>query len=293
VYLDSRLAKGLFTHDDLDVLVAIGQHLAIAVETARSARVEAERQELERELALTAAVQSMFFPSVKTHAARDLEVCAFHRSATQCSGDWWWIETFEDGRVHILMGDVTGHGAAPAMVTASVASAYQVLRKKNLHSELRELVPFLNEVLLELADQKFMMTLCALELDTRTNAYAAFLAGAPPLLLARENGEVDTIGGSSCPLGTREHFEVSEESGNLLPGDRLLIFSDGISEIELSGERQLGLKRLTRMLGRVAHQRPEQAIDALMRELDGLNVEKRQRDDMTLIMVGNVGKRGV
>ena len=89
VYFDSRLAKGLFTEGDSDVLMAVGNHIAVAFETARLARVEAEKRVLEKDLALTAAVQSFFLPKQHRRNVGRFELVGStgpHRSAAATGG---------------------------------------------------------------------------------------------------------------------------------------------------------------------------------------------------------------
>src|SRR5206468_2807038 len=72
VYLDSRLAKGIFTRDDVSVLGAICNHVAIAFETSRIANVELEKKAFEKDIALAATVQTLFLP--KSDTLRDEHV---------------------------------------------------------------------------------------------------------------------------------------------------------------------------------------------------------------------------
>jgi len=91
VYLDNRLEKGLRTKTDLQVLQAIASHIAIAIESARAARVELDRRALENEkallekdLELTSAVQAMFLPRT---AEIDRVILAFHRGILRLGED--------------------------------------------------------------------------------------------------------------------------------------------------------------------------------------------------------------
>ena len=86
IYLDSQVIKGLFTEDDARILCAIASQLALSLETARLARLES----LEQDLALTAAVQTLFLPKAASIRTESFELHGYYQAARRCSGDWWW-----------------------------------------------------------------------------------------------------------------------------------------------------------------------------------------------------------
>src|SRR5690606_3198545 len=81
VYLDSRLARGMFAESDLAVLVALASHIAVAQELARAAQREGEQRALERDLLLAAAVQDLILPRTTELATDTFALASFYRPA--------------------------------------------------------------------------------------------------------------------------------------------------------------------------------------------------------------------
>ncbi|HEY8207633.1 MAG TPA: protein kinase, partial [Myxococcaceae bacterium] len=239
VYLDSTLAKGMFGKQHLRVLQPICNFIAISLQTGRMARVEATQKALEKDMQLTAAVQSLFLPKEVTSKNAAVGVSGYYRPATQCGGDWWWYEPMGDKGMRVLLGDVTGHGAASAMVTASVASAFQFLRRTATGRNTAELVQELGQHLRNTTEGAYYMTLSAVELDGAAGKLRWWNAGSPPLFIRRKTGEIEVVNLPGAPLGSSGAPPGFTEV-DVAPGERILVFTDGVSELNLPNKKQLG-----------------------------------------------------
>jgi serine phosphatase RsbU (regulator of sigma subunit) len=281
LYLDSRLAKGLFTEEHLKVLVPICNHVAIALRVSESARIEAQHLALQKELALTAAVQSLFLPKEPSARVGKLDLAGVYRPAAQCAGDWWQWSREGDRALRVLVGDVTGHGAASAMVTASVATAVQVLRDRG---DDRDIPRLLGAVNLTVERTAARMTMSVLEIDLAGSMLSWWTAGAPPLFILGRDGNVEVLRGKGTLLGTTP-FSASAKQRPLASGDRLFVFTDGVYELMTPGDRQLGLRRLQTILKRT------RALDASAAATDiGVQLDDARKgipadDDITFVVV--------
>jgi ligand-binding sensor domain-containing protein len=200
---------------------------------------------VERDLALSGAVQSGFLPEYNEINSAGLQLFGFYRAADACSGDWWWHEA-AGGRHVVLVGDVTGHGPGPAMVTAAVATAFRVISGSGL-ADLKQAFELLNQVVLQVAKGNYHMTLAAIELDEITGRWVFYNAGAPPMLSLDQEGRHTVHFCAGSPLGTDDDFEVGQVSGQLAPTGRILLYSDGIPEISLPNGHVLGMRRFAQM----------------------------------------------
>jgi serine phosphatase RsbU (regulator of sigma subunit)/tetratricopeptide (TPR) repeat protein len=291
VYLDSTLAKGIFTKDDTALLVAVATQVAIAVDTARAAKREAHSREIEKDLALTSALQTLLLPTAQHIQSERLEILAHYQPASLCSGDWWWHERLADGRSLVLVGDVTGHGAASAMVTALVSGCYRLIRRQAGGAEFDMLALFraLDEHILEMTQGSYSMTLGALLVDENTGDAWFGSAASLPLLVARGRSKMDVIMARSSPLGHPSRDSVfTIVDLNLAPGDRAVLFTDGIVELETNTGRQLGVKSVSRNLQKTVGQSPTEATAALRAYLDDVRGDSPQDDDWTFAIVDRV-----
>ncbi len=288
VYLDSSLARGLFTEEDLEILTALANHIAIALETGRLVQVELERKAMEKDLALTSAVQSFFLPREASARTARFVVHGFYRPAAQCSGDWWWYDMTGD-RIVVLVGDVTGHGAASAMLTASAATHYRALRRREPGIAIETLLEELNAELEDICQGKYNMTMSAVEIDAKTGQMRWFNAGGPALLILTGSGKVLSLSCAGTALGN-DPFSLGVRERQLEPGDRLFMYTDGLPELTLPNGRQLGIRKLSKQLAATRDLATRDAVAAIADALDDARGDVPLDDDLTFVLVDMTGE---
>ncbi len=284
VYLDNRLAKGIFMEDDVKILLSLANHIAIALETARSAQIEMERKAMEKDLELAAAVQSLLLPKEYVYESEKISMAGYYQTASRSGGDWWWWNTRNDGSLLIMVGDVTGHGAGSAMVTAAVASSFRTLQSIGFNEEIPRIFRVLNNNLLNLAKNVYAMTMTAVEINPKDGQVHFWTAGAPALFLAHKNGTIDTILERSTPLGTEE-LKVGHKTLVLDPGTRLFIFTDGTYEFSLPSGQQFGLKKLQNLMKQVSGAPTAESRNKIVNLLKDAQGGAPLEDDITFVMV--------
>ena len=239
---------------------------------------------VERDLELTGAVQSGFFPEHNEINTAHVRLFGLYRPADACGGDWWWHEQLSGGRHVIMVGDVTGHGPGPAMVTAAVATAFRVLIESGL-DDVRHGLEMLNREVLRVAKGKYHMTMAALELDEATGWWILHSAGAPPILSLGQSGKHKVHFCAGAPLGTESGFETGRVEGRLEPSDRILMYTDGIPEIALPNGTAFGMRRFAQLFERTREQPLRDAAGAILGHADQCLAGQRQADDWTFAMI--------
>ena len=291
VYLDSRLSQGMFTATDVQTLAAISAHIAIALASARAAQDELRRQALEKDLAVTGAVQALLLPRSAELAIGSLELAASYRPATVSGGDWWWAERRKDGSALVLLGDVTGHGAGAAMVTAAVASAHRVLTSRHGDLPVGELLAAIHEVIRELCRGEYLMSLIALSIDDASGAVDAWSAGGPaPVIISAGSAAPRPLKLAGSPLGG-DMLALGTASDRLGDGERLFAFTDGAFEIQLSTGRTIGTRRLVAAAQAVCGEPLDVARARIELQLDNVRAGAEPTDDTTFILAGRRGPK--
>jgi serine phosphatase RsbU (regulator of sigma subunit)/tRNA A-37 threonylcarbamoyl transferase component Bud32/tetratricopeptide (TPR) repeat protein len=288
VYLDNRLAKGVFTQEITQLLSAIAGQLAVAVRTGRMAQVEAERRALEKDIALTAAVQALLLPKADEVEAGPVRLAAYYQPAEQCGGDWWWQESLPDGRHLVVVGDVTGHGAASSMVTATVAASFQTIRMLLAASpeggDIARLLGLMNDSFQRTTGSAYFMTLSAVVIDPTRERISWFNAGAPPVFFARPGEKWGLLHSQGTPFGDTP-FSVAVVEEPFPAGSRALVFTDGAFELARPSARPLGLNGLKRILAETGALPLTGARAHLVQKLRAIQGDTAPEDDITLVLV--------
>jgi ligand-binding sensor domain-containing protein/serine phosphatase RsbU (regulator of sigma subunit) len=243
---------------------------------------------VEKEFEVTAAVQSWFLPEAVTYSTGICDLVGFYRGAEKCSGDWWWYEDLGRGKLWVIVADVTGHGAGPAMLTAAVAMGLSVQSGDAREQVIERLMRVNREVLLR-CKGKATMTMTALVLDQNSGQATVYGLGGLPALHMAPEGRHAVIGASGTPLGSVENLSVGERVINLGPGERILITTDGIVEATLDNGRPLGFRRFVNVMRDVRNLPLDAAAARIVTEVDQARGSKPQEDDFTFCILERRG----
>jgi two-component system sensor histidine kinase ChiS len=268
------------------IVLAGAVYLVLRLQRQRVRRAEREGRlaVVERDLELTGAVQSGFLPEHNEINTTRLQLYGLYRPADACGGDWWWHEPLSGGRYVIMVGDVTGHGPGPAMVTAAVATAFRVLIENGL-DDVKQGLELLNREVLRVAKGKYHMTMAALEIDEATGWWILHSAGAPPILSLDQHGKHKVHFCAGAPLGTESGFETGRVEGKLEPSHRILMYTDGIPEIVLRNGNVFGMRRFAQLYERTREQSLRDAAATILLNADESQGGEPQLDDWTFTMI--------
>ncbi len=284
LYVDSRAATREFDHRDLGLFHALSQHIAIALENARLHVASLEKARLEQSLELASAVQSGLMPPIPKDIP-GLEIHGWYRPAERTSGDFFDYVKTRDKRIAVVVGDVSGHGIGPALITASAAAS--------LRSYLRVLpepaaaLTMLNADLSERMDSGMFLTLLLLVFSA-DGTLEILNAGHHAAMLVRR-GAVTTSDKHSLALGFSGDAEYQiDDRLQLESGDVLLAFTDGLIEAHsLSDRDQLfGEERVKQLLlEHAAKGSSAEAITVALAEAAYQFAGGQHEDDITLVVV--------
>ena len=268
----------------LGIIVGIWRYQKVRIDRLRKL---ARLATVEREFEVTAAVQSWFLPETAMYSDLGCDLVGFYRGAEKCSGDWWWYEHVSEHKLWVIVADVTGHGAGPAMLTAAVAMGIWV-QQSGLQSSDEEVVNRLmrvNREVLARCKGKATMTMTACLLDQNTGEVIVYSLGGLPALLIEQHGKHTVIGSSGTPLGSVQNLEVGTRTTRMNAGDRLIITTDGIIETTLASGRPLGFRRFVNVLRDVRGIPIGQAVQKIVSDVDVARSSQPQEDDFTFCML--------
>jgi phosphoserine phosphatase RsbU/P len=271
-------------------LDSVQEHLTAALVYARMHREANARVAMQKEVELAAAIQRAFVAEADLLECGPVQVSGLWAPATQCGGDWWSVHTLPDGRVLILIGDVTGHGVAAAMVTAAAKGCYDVVQRlRGNDLDLTQLLRHLDATVRAVGADRFHMTCFASLLDPegRTVTYANAGHLAPYICRAGPDGvELGALVARGNPLGALEEPHHPTRVRELDSGDMIVWYTDGIVECINSESEQFGERRMQRLLRKVDRLEPNARSirDYIVREVAAFQGGKPPDDDISLVV---------
>ena len=204
----------------------------------------ADRLSLKNDLEVAREIQLAMLPQ-RTHAIRGLEAAGRTRPANTVGGDCYDILRLPDGRLLLMLGDVSGKGSPAALLMALAIAMLRTLAAEGL--PLVGLMERLNRLVYEQTPGSRFITMFVAAVDPVTWTLTCINAGQTPPLLRRRTGEVRalTTGGIALGMFDRATYETDELT--LAPGDLLVAYSDGVTEAESPAGvpfDEAGLRRL-------------------------------------------------
>jgi serine phosphatase RsbU (regulator of sigma subunit) len=258
---------------------ALVQVLEREVAAGRDARARSERHEREQRDALV--IQRGLIPAVLPMTERFEIVAAWH-PAGQLGGDCYDAFTFAPDVIGLSIADIAGKGLPAALLMSSLQATVRAFALDAAPPQA--VCASVNRLLCGQMIAGRFATLVYLRLDAGRGTISYANAGHNPPLLARTTGEVEVLWASGTVLGVFPDAEYLEAEAVLRGGDRLLLYTDGITEACNPDEEQFGMERLTTILANNRHLSAAQLHAAVMHEVTRFATAGFQ-DDATLLAV--------
>ncbi|ACY15108.1 PP2C family protein-serine/threonine phosphatase [Haliangium ochraceum] len=239
------------------------------------------------------AAQEALMPDEQVHRSQGFLIQGLFRPAAACGGDLWLWRSLGHGRVLIVVGDVTDHGVAPAMLSAAAIGTIQsfaIDAGAELAPEL--LLRELSRSLFRLARRKYMMTGFAAVLDREAGEIRYTNAGQNfPYLLHRSRGhdgeihtEVRPLLGTGPLIGLAPDTEFPCERAPLAAGDTVVLYTDGLIEAGPLGGKMYGNRRLFARLSDIGGGPTSELAAGLFDDIQRYSGDADPGDDMSVVV---------
>lgn len=227
------------TAETIEAATEIGAQAALAIDNARL---------YQQQMHFADTMLRSILPRVRPPVAGlDIGEVYVPSARVEVGGDLYDYIALPDGRLAVVLGDVTGHGVDAAADMTMAKYVFRSLARE--HPEPGEFLAFANDVVVgELAQGKFI-TMVYLTIDPATGAVACASAGHPAPRLVRAEGKVEAIEAHGLALGVEPEQRYEEVRERLDPGDAVALFTDGVIETR-RGTEMYGLERLDEVLSR-------------------------------------------
>lgn len=257
------------------------KHVEAALQEAETKRQLARVQ---HDLDIARSIQQSLLPRVRP-TIRGFEIAGWNHSADETGGDFFDWKSLPDGRLAVILADVTGHGIGPALL-ASVCRAYSRVSFDSGGS-LTAMIGQINKSFGEdLTDERFATFVAAVCTPGEDRVELLSAGHAPLFVYTFHNQELTKFNAQALPLGIVPDFAPEAPVIlNLQPGDLLLLITDGFFEWENSSEEQFGFDRLAAMIRKHSQLPPEEIIAEIYQAVLAFAGGTTQKDDLTAVLI--------
>ena len=281
LYMDSRLGAADLSAGNREILQTLALEASTILENARLLEAERARQRMEEELKIARDIQEGLQP-------REMPSSGWFRASGrsiashQVGGDYFEVVPISPTCWSVVAADVSGKGVSSALLASLLQGIF--LAGAETSEQMEHLMHRVNRFLLERTAGEKYATLfyCLLERD---GLLRWVNAGHCPPLLARAGEKLGVLPACSLPVGMLEEAQFPVQQTRLSAGDKLVIYTDGLSEAQNEQGEFLGDKRIREVVEAHAGEGAADMFQALEQAVLSFTSGAIQSDDITLVVV--------
>lgn len=276
--------RGRFSRADLRLLEEIAAFLAIPLQNAVLIRQMLEKEKIERELQIARDIQQTFLRQ-EPLVLPGYDVAFLNLPSSKVGGDYYEAMPLAGNQVVFAVGDVAGHGVPAALGMAIFRSGFVYMLRQG--AGVAAAVSHLNRLIAETTEANLYVTACACQFDAGGRGEYLNAGHPPPLLLRGREALPLPTGGMAAGMFAEAEFSVA--AVRLLPGDVLLLFTDGVIEAADDQGEEYGRERLAAAARRRRRSRAASLLEAVLADVRAFRGRDEFEDDLTLMAIKYLG----
>ena len=282
VLLEGREGASDFDEDGLGLLAGLAADAGLAIANSRMHSTLRQDQLFRQHMRNASRIQRSFLPE-SPPSVEGYEFAHWYETALEVGGDFYVFVQSPRNRVVTAVGDVSGRGIPAALLMAKLTTDIRLGTVTG--EDPAEIIARINQAVLA-ANPETFATCIVCELDPSSAAVRIAGAGHPPPLRRHAEGSVTEAElGRSLPVGVSEHCTPAETELTLREGEKLCVFTDGITNAKNSDGTCFGRERLGQVVaGSSGH--AEDIVGRLVKELDAHLQQTPQNDDVSIVCFG-------
>lgn len=249
-------------------------------------QVEQLNTRLTAQLEQIARIQRALLPD-KNPQIKGFEIATSYITSDDSGGDYYDYYHYPDGRLGVLIADVSGHGAGAATVMAMLRAI--IYCYENETADTADFAQYCNAKLTASKLEGNFVTAFFCTINPRNGELVWTRAGHNPPRIRRADGSVEVItSAGTFPLGILDDLQAESDRGVLNPGDTLILYTDGITELHNRHNELFGEPRMDEALEQCSG-KPECVVDTIHAAMYKFTGSMTRQDDQTLVVVRRTG----
>jgi sigma-B regulation protein RsbU (phosphoserine phosphatase) len=242
----------------------------------------ADKIKIRDELELARDLQAGLIPKVMP-PLDEFEIAAFNRIANTVGGDIYDFIPLGDSRLAVLFGDASGHGMAAGLVMAVAHAAFRT--QLDVDPSPDAIINSLNRILCRTGGNRSFFSCCYVLLEP-DGSFSATIAGHPQIVKIANDGKIAArLGAGSYPLGVKSTMQWEAICGTLARGERLLFYSDGLTEARNTNEHEFGDSYVDAIIGWSPSASPNALVDTIVAEWNLFTGGRPPEDDVSVAVI--------
>ncbi len=281
LFLSEKVPGFRYSYEDLNLLSVLANQLAAGLTSARLYREAIEKQKIEEELNVARQIQMQLLPQ-SDPCGLDYEFAAFAQPSRQVGGDYFDYFERPDGQIGLVIADVSGKGVPAALLVSQLQAIFK--SEVRTGKDLSAMMATVNQIVTESTSPEKFATLFYADWNPVTRQFNYVNAGHNYPIVVRENGTVEQLSIGGLVLGVIPTAAFERGSVQLAAGDLVLLYTDGLSELNNPEGEEYGEERLIRLLRENAHLSAEAIKTKIIRDATRFSLGELGFDDLTLIV---------
>lgn len=280
--------------DQAELLARVQTHLKISSLTKelvlRNQELITKQKYLDEDLQAAATIQNSLLPQQQLKGFPNLHVAWKCLPCDRIGGDIFNFFRVDDDHIAFYMLDVSGHGVPSAMVTVSVCQHFQDTTTNAQNGDI--LKEFSPTKLLSALDKEFPLerfnkffTIFYMILNAKTGQFFYSNGGHPPTVLLHPDRPYELLARGGTVIGVNEALLFEEGAVTLQKGDKVVLYTDGITEYQNEKGELYGSKPFYELLEKVKHESNEKVIEEVLKAILEFGHGSPAADDVSIMII--------
>lgn len=281
LYMDSRQAAADLSAGNREILQTLALEASTILENARLLEEERAKQRLEEELEIARSIQTGLLPS-ELPAQGWFRACGSSIASRQVGGDYFDVRPVNPDQYSCVIADVSGKGVSAALLAALLQGAFVFASEGG--GRIEDLMSRVNRFLIERARGEKYATVVYCTVD-RKGELRWSNAGHPKPVLVRANGQLERLESTGMPIGMLDIAMYEVKTAQLQAGDKIVMFSDGLSETANAQGEFFEKRALAEFLRANARMNSTELHAKLVEAVEDFSDASEQEDDITMLVL--------